>query len=608
MKRIIFLLIIIGFYSCNTFDAEKYKNNDAVYLNMVKEYQLNDDGSVDYHYSHKLRLLSYLVINRIYGESFIPYNPKHQTLTINNSLTTMANGKKIKTPKNAFNEMLPHFAAIAPYYNKLREMVITHTGLERNATIDLDYTIHSEKNYYPYLMGREQLSAGSPIKKLTIIVKVPKGKKLNYKLFNYKQEPKISKTNSSTEYKWVFNDLQAVSKEFFHTLQTEPKLNFSTADDFNQAFAAFIKNNPINQFNLNEKSIKKQSIFLTALECQKKIVNEFNYYRIPLKQTGFKFRDAKSVWESNGGTEIEKTILLLNLLKDNDIDAVPIAVIDSCFDDKPYVNLLNINKFLIKVILDKDRYIYLSATEINNTDYKHKLNNKTVVILNRENDKIQTINEKSYENSLSFISDLKLTNKNKISGTINCTLTNGVNPYFKLIKRNNSVKDIFTNLSASNINSYSLQKNSVDTTTATFNVEINDLKKEANYIFWKLPEFNMGFNEWNLRSLTQKRESSMELPFCINESYKYNLSLPENYKLVTIDTTISINNKLGSINIEIVNKQNNLTVSRLIKLNKIKVDTSEYADFKLLIDTWLNPKNKEIVLKSIKDWANFKKD
>jgi hypothetical protein len=597
MKRISFLLIIIGLYSCNTFDAEKYKNNDAVYLNIVKEYSLNDDGSVDYRYSHKLRLLSYHVINRVYGESFIPYNLKHQTLTINKSLTTMADGKEVKTPDNAFNKILPSFAANAPFYNDIREMVVTHTGLERNATIDLDYTIHSDKDYYPYLMGNETLTAASPIKKLTVIVKVPLDKKLNYKLFNYQQEPKVKKTGSSIEYKWIFNDLQAIQRETMRSEKTEPKLNFSTSQDFNQAFISFINNNPVNQFDLKEKVAKKQTVLLTALECQKKVVNEFNYYRIPLKHNGFKFRDAKSVWESNGGTNIEKTMVLVNLLKNNNIDAQAIVVIDSCFNNKPYVNLLNIIKFLVKVNLDKENYIYLSASEINNTDCKYMLNNKTVVILNQENDKIKTISEKAYDNNLSFTSNLKLTDKNIISGTINCTLENGVNLFFKTLKNNKSVKNIFKNLPASNISSYSIKQNTSEETNVIFNVEMADLKKQANYIFYKLPEFNMGFNKWYLRSLTKERESSLELPFLLNESYKYNLSLPDNYKLVTIDTVISVKNMLGSVNIEIVNNKNIVTISRSISLNTTKVDTSEYNDFKAIINTWLNPKNKEIVIK-----------
>ncbi|MBE9468236.1 MAG: DUF3857 domain-containing protein [Bacteroidetes bacterium] len=595
MKRVILLLIIIGLYSCNTFDAEKYKNNDAVYLNMVKEYQLNDDGSVDYRYSHKLRLLSYYVINRVYGESFIPYNLKHQTLTINKSLTTMADGTEVKSPDNAFNKILPSYAANAPYYNNIREMVVTHTGLEKNASIDLNYTIHSDKNYYPYLMSNETLTSGSPIQKLIIVVKVPLDKKLNYKLFNYQQEPKVKETSSFIQYKWVFNDLPAISREQMNSQQTEPKLNFSTAKDINQAFQKFVENNPVNDLNLNEKITKKSTTLLTALECQKKVVNELNYYEISLKHNGFKFRDAKSVWESNGGTNIERTMVLVNLLKNNNIDAEPVAVIDSCFDNKPYANLLNVNKFLVKVNLENDNYIYLSANEINTLDCKYKLGNKTVVILKQE--KIKAINEKTYDNDLSVTSDLKLTEKNKISGTINCTLTNGVNPYFKTIKNEKSIKNIFKNLSSSNINNYSLKQNTGEETNVVFNVEIKDLKEQAKYIFWKLPEFNMGFNQWYLRSLTKERATTLEIPFCINESYKFKLSIPDSYKLLATDTIISINNKLGSVNIEIVKGENNIMISRSIKLNKCIVEASEYQGFKNLIDAWLNPKNKEIVLK-----------
>ena len=46
----------------------------------------------------------------------------------------MADGKKVKAPENAINEILPAFAAGAPAFNSLREMVITHTALERGAT------------------------------------------------------------------------------------------------------------------------------------------------------------------------------------------------------------------------------------------------------------------------------------------------------------------------------------------------------------------------------------------------------------------------------------------------------------------------------------------
>ena len=76
-----------------------------------------------------------LSMNSTYGESFIVYNPDFQTLKIHSSYTRQKDGTIVKTPDNAFVEVLPRFAADAPAYNQLKEMVVVHTGLELGATI-----------------------------------------------------------------------------------------------------------------------------------------------------------------------------------------------------------------------------------------------------------------------------------------------------------------------------------------------------------------------------------------------------------------------------------------------------------------------------------------
>ena len=121
------------------------ENYDAVYLQLKKEYTLNADGSIDYHYVKKQKLQTYRSFHNLYGETFIVYNPDFQSLKVNDVYTIMADGKKNPSPANAFNEVLPGFAANAPAYNKLREMVITHSGTERNAVLNLDYVLHSKK-------------------------------------------------------------------------------------------------------------------------------------------------------------------------------------------------------------------------------------------------------------------------------------------------------------------------------------------------------------------------------------------------------------------------------------------------------------------------------
>ena len=121
-------LILLIFSSCQT----KFEDPEAdgVYKNVVKSYTLNNDGSMVYHYHHTLKYLTHFAFNRLYGESFIVYNPEYQELIVNESETMMKNGKKIQSPENAFNIVLPRFSAGAPDFNHMHEMVVTHTGLE----------------------------------------------------------------------------------------------------------------------------------------------------------------------------------------------------------------------------------------------------------------------------------------------------------------------------------------------------------------------------------------------------------------------------------------------------------------------------------------------
>lgn len=72
----------------------------------------------------ELTLFTHTAMNGLYGESFIVYNPAYQELKIHESYTRQKDGTIVKTPGNAFVEVLPATAADAPAYNGLKEMVV----------------------------------------------------------------------------------------------------------------------------------------------------------------------------------------------------------------------------------------------------------------------------------------------------------------------------------------------------------------------------------------------------------------------------------------------------------------------------------------------------
>ena len=103
--------------------------SEAEYKKLTKTWTLNADGSQEFRYNMELTLFTHTAMNGTYGESFIVYNPQYQELKINSSYTRQKDGTIIKTPDNAFVEVLPRNAADAPAYNHLKEMVVVHTCL-----------------------------------------------------------------------------------------------------------------------------------------------------------------------------------------------------------------------------------------------------------------------------------------------------------------------------------------------------------------------------------------------------------------------------------------------------------------------------------------------
>ena len=119
-KYIPTLIIVLSFLWISAVSMANSSEPDAVYQKMNKEFKLNPDGSVIYHYSHQLKLHSYFSFNRQYGETSVIYDPRFQKIKINYAYTIMSDGKRVDCPPNALTEVLPDFCTNAPAYNYLR--------------------------------------------------------------------------------------------------------------------------------------------------------------------------------------------------------------------------------------------------------------------------------------------------------------------------------------------------------------------------------------------------------------------------------------------------------------------------------------------------------
>lgn len=604
MKQIIIIIYCLLFVNITFSQNEKA---DAEFLKIVKEYTLNVDGSIDFHYSKSVKLLSHFSFHRLYGETFIVYNTDFQSLKINSASTTMADGKKVVTPANAFNEVLPRYCADAPSFNNIREMVVTHTGLEVGAVVNLDYTIHTISGYNSSLMGNDVLSETSPVNELIIKVVIPDSKELNYQLFNIVGEPKAESKNGKKIYTWKFNSIPANSKDSyqdnFH--QDEPRMIFSTTnmESSLQSFVDqdafdFTSNSSIDEV-VNNIMKTESYAFKIALEIQRTVSNDIGNIDIPLVYTGFKCRSPIEIWNSNQGTPLEKAILITTMLRKANIQAEPVALIPISYFNKDVGDLAIMEKFMVRAKIRSQGDFYFSPDRIDKQNQKFNIEGLKAVVLDKQINKITAFEGSMYTSGISFVAEFDMQNTDKLLGTISLELKNQANPYIKLFDDDSKIASILDGISDKDVMKSAFTKLTQENCTVLLTIDKTNptIKSQGNYSTFELPGSSIGVDSWHMTVLPAKRTASLEIPDLIDENYSYAVVLPKDAKLVSKLQDINIKNDIGSLLIKVEKNQNEVIVIRRIVINKKGISIAEYPQFKEIMDLWNNDNFRNLFFK-----------
>ncbi len=193
-----------------------------------------------------MTLFTHTAMNGTYGESFIVYNPQYQELKINSSYTKQKDGTIIKTPDNAFVEVLPRNAADAPAYNHLK----------RNGC--RPHRPRTGSNYLSRLHSHIQtrLSAGgrhfrrtAPIlsrQRIHTDDRDTEAKELAYTLTNNPAKASVKRSGGTCTTSWTLRNLPASSRAPFVYVKNGdvPFLAATTYASEGEALATLLK-----QFN-----------------------------------------------------------------------------------------------------------------------------------------------------------------------------------------------------------------------------------------------------------------------------------------------------------------------------------------------------------------------
>ncbi|MFY9144569.1 MAG: DUF3858 domain-containing protein [Bacteroidales bacterium] len=598
-------LIILSLFFAH-FLFSQNENADAIFEKFIKEFTLEADGSTSYREYKQLKLITQFSFNRLYGETFIIYNPEFQNLKINDAYTVMADGSKVITPPNAFNEVLPRDAAFSATANHMKEMVVTHTATEMGATIFLDYTLTSAKGYLPGFMGNVLIQESSPIAELEVIVRIPSDQELNHRMIGLRTGPEIKIEANQKVYAWKFNGVQASPKEPLqgkHHLSA-PRLLFTTAigvaETINwltnqQAFELQI-NDEMKAWTDNLRSKQTEEIE-TLMTIQKAVVENIVFERYNPEWLAYRARTPEEIWKSNGGNKLEKTLLLATLLKYANFNATPAIVGPKSLFDEKAINLTIFDDFVLIVNTKSFGTIYMSAVEISNQSLEYSLAQNIFIPLSKGISRAP-VEPVKMDNKINIKGTISFNEELKPSGTMEVELTGANNPFLLLQNDKGKFKSLISNKMIKDDDAISIKNSNVAKSELLVKVESTESISDNNgYYSWQLPVITGGFEKWRIAYLDKTRQSNLFLPYPIVEKYSYTITLPLDYTVINKRFNERLKNNVGTVSVEIKPKGNQIEINRELKLNTQMIYQIDYNEFRDMINFWLDKNLSTVVFK-----------
>lgn len=595
---------------------ETYDRADAVFLDVLDEYTLEEDGAVKHRHMHKVRLLTGYAIHRLLGETFIVYNPRYQELKINKAVTVMADGKQVPCTPNAFNEVLPGFCRNAAPYMHLREMVITHLGLEKGAVIELDYEIRSKPGYYPFLMGEQLFSSTHPIENKTVMVTVPQGVELNARFLHIEEGEWGGGEmieGGVTRHIWGLQNIPMAPPEGMAKAPADyaPLLVFSTCPSWTDA-AGRMDQRMSSAAWLDDKiesKVRKMVSESTGkmdllLAINRFVAEEVADAAVDPRYLGYEMVQAKETFHDNVGCSLDKAMLLTSMLRTAGFLAEPVLISRhwAVAMDVPTWDQFSESRVLVRLAGRMEKPLYLSPSRLIAGPFEDGLAGRTVfrpLLKNVENILLEIPPAREKDNRVRADLHLALDDAGHLKGEIILELEGSLNPYLTLVDDGpgwaaGRMKRLLPGASFGEVKPLLLSENK-----SVFKGNTKDpaqLEEEHGLLHFRVPSCPDGVSSMHIPSAPRSRTTPLRLPRPMTEDVRVTIKLPETAEVLSKPDSVELSNDAGMILSGAWVEEGKLHVNRVLILRQ-SVPAEKYADLRALLREWEADDARGVILK-----------
>ncbi len=601
IHRSVFLsAVLLATAACAAQDiGGKQTDADAVYTRIVHEYAMNKDGSTSYSCEKNLRYLTYFSFNRAYGETFIIYNPEWQSLAIGTAETRMADGTLVKAPANAFNEVLPRFAAEAANCLHLREMVVTHTGLERNAEARLAYRIDSKKGFMPGLSGKVVCGERSPVQELVIRIILPRGSKLNYEFLRSKAEPVLTQEGENIAYTWTLADVPMIPVESRQPAydRLAPALHFSTYDlnalrSHVMADRKLTALPPAATAAVAAATAGKNAPLERALALKAWVENNCALADGDPYYLGYKPYPAAATFGQAAGSKLDRAVLLSAMCAEAGLDASPVLTAA----EKTISSLHSFTGAAVLLRGAGGGDILLDPNTAQHSPIGGGLDGAYYLTLDGEGG-LSIYGDRRAKNSVSLVCDWTLRVDGTISGRSRAEQAGVFGAPFDPQRAAAQLKRALGR-AGQGMKVSEEKGEKTDDLGSSAEAEVAStgrLENAGGLIAFALPATPFGIDEAHLQPGPVARATPVALPAAMSEELRLTLHLPAGMRLAVRPDPIRLKNGAGEVRSE-VKYDGDLEVVRMITFATDEITAENYPEFRKLLQAWDDPAHRTLFL------------
>jgi len=226
-------------YIANAPDASQYPDAGAIMLLSKFSYELTEKGSMRYTIHWIIKILNERGIAE-FGEISVPFNSAYQNIGVNVARTILPDGTEIQAAEDAYHDItLPGVAEYNMYSNMMLK-IVNIPALVPGAIIEYKATVEDaqETGEKAWIWGGMDFQSLEPILNAKCILRVPKDKKVNWKLNNAQIDPVVTEDEKNMTYIWISKDNPRILMENSMPSLEEviPNLFFTSDESWDEVY------------------------------------------------------------------------------------------------------------------------------------------------------------------------------------------------------------------------------------------------------------------------------------------------------------------------------------------------------------------------------------